>query len=97
MNAMLKPIPRAIERPAYRGWNLVRQNEQVAWVRLNYDLIAGWFAACGATLDDCTTETMDSFAEAQWDIQRAQYEELRSERDYEYDGASDGSVDWEQS
>ena len=86
MNAVLKPITvRPLRKPDYRGWWLVRSNQKAEWVRLNADLLAEWFAACEAALDsaDLGAETLDSFAEAQWDVERMHCEQLRDDGRYD--------------
>lgn len=83
MNAALKPIPAPLERPSYGGYWLVRRNDKEAWIVLNADLLAQWYFQLGATLDDLCVEGLDTFCDAQWDIERAKYEEMKADGRYD--------------
>ena len=84
MVAVLKPIEQTpLQKPAYTGYWLVRQNRRDDWVELNAPQLARWYFQCGATLDDLTAESLDTFADAQFDMERAKFEEMKADGKYD--------------
>lgn len=77
MNALLKPVVRPLIRPTYRRWDLVRTHEKHAWIRENRELLMGWYNDTARYADEM--EPFDSFAGGQFDVERAEYEQLKAD------------------
>lgn len=85
MNAQLRPVLLASERPKYLGWHHVRRNEPEQWIALNLTLIREWWRAGFEHRPDLEYDEMDfqPFCRVQFDLERMRFEELRDDGKYD--------------
>lgn len=82
--AILKPLGvKPLQRPNYKRWDLVRTNDRDAWVRENRELLMGWYNDTNAYAE--MPEDFAAFAEIQFDLERAHFEELRADARLDHD------------
>lgn len=84
MNAVLKSpeliTARAGQRPTYRRWDLVKLRERNQWIEANRDLLTRWYRETGTYADhDDGQVAFAVFADIQFDIEHAHFEELRED------------------
>ena len=79
MVAILKPITvRALQKPAYGRWDLVRANDMAAWIAANREALLAWYNDTNQYTDG-PPEPFAVFAADQFDAEYAHFEELRND------------------
>jgi hypothetical protein len=82
----LQPIPVVpLQKPTYGRWDLVRTNDPAAWVRANRELLQGWYNDLARYTDERELDPFDGFCLAQFDVERAHFEELRTDARLDHD------------
>lgn len=97
MNALLKPIAMPLIRPSFRRWDLVREGKdgRERWIEANRDLLTQWHRQTGSYAEqDDAQAAFSVFADMQFESEHAQLESFKADREEEFDGASNGAIDW---
>lgn len=84
MSALPKLAPittLAVERPAYRGYWLVRTNRKAEWIDLNADLLAKRY--WDFSEPDWGLADLIPFADSQFDVERERFEEMKADAKFD--------------
>jgi hypothetical protein len=68
MNAQIKPVPRALERPKYDNHFL---GHEADWISANVIDLLLWWEACGQQDGEMNPKDFPAFARSQHDIQQS--------------------------
>lgn len=78
MNALLRPLAvRALVKPNYVRWDLIRTNERDAWVRENSAALKAWYADTAPFAG--MPQHFEVFATEQFAFERDHFEQLRDD------------------
>lgn len=84
MNALLRPLTvRALVKPNYVRWDLIRTNERDAWVRANKEALSAWYADTAPFAS--MPQNFEVFATEQFAFERDHFEQLRDDARLDHD------------
>jgi hypothetical protein len=83
----LQPVTvRAITKPVYGRWELLRTNEQDAWIAANKEALQAWYNDLSAVVEPRQMpHTFEDFSREQFERERDFFEQLREDAKLDHD------------